>query len=206
MPYQKIKLIFIFIATIFSLNHAVSQDFTFFDFSLNKEKLTLCQAMEKYGINDKDAFHYIQIGQRLHSLVVQYDHKIFSNHSYVLLRDTVDTSQFWLNQIGLSSKMFSVTNTHFKRILDETHQLINQFKLKYGEPTKYVDNEDRYFGQKNEGIAGDIVAITWDCNNVKLKITFAKEGEHGVYHYHLRVDKFQDYLGNMKLPKWWNGY
>ena len=162
--------------------------------------------MDKYEINDNSDFQFIQIGERLHSIVVTYDYKIFINKSFVLLRDTVDSSQFQLNQIGISSYELFVSEANFIKLRDESNKIINQFKIKYGEPTKYVNNKDRYFDQINSEISGDIIAATWVSNDIKLKVTFSKDGEHGEYRYQLCIHKFQDYFGNVKLPEWWDGY
>ena len=200
------ELILILMASIFTSINASSQDFDFFDYPLNSDKITLCQAIEKYGINDNNDFRFVRIGKRLHSLVVKYDHKIFANNSFVLIRDTINSNEFKLNQVALSSKEFQINEKNFKKLLDETNRIINQFEKKYGKPTKSINNKDRYFGQKNEEIVDEIIATTWDSNNIKLKITFYKGGEHGHYHYYLDVSTFEDYFGNMKLPEWWNGY
>lgn len=200
------ELISIFIASIFISINASSQDFDFFEYPLNSNKITLAEAIEKYVNNDKIDFKYIKIGKRLHSLVVNYDHKIFTNNSYVLIRDTINSNQFSLNQIGLSSREFYIKEENFIKLLDETNKLIHQFEKKYGKPTNYVNNEDRYFGQKNEKISGDIITSTWVFKDTKLKISFIKGGDHGHFRYQLRINKFQDYLGNIKLPKWWDGY
>jgi len=200
------QLIIISIISIFAIKNGISQDFAFLEYPLYAEKVTLIQAIEKYGVNDYNDFEFIRIGKRIHSLVWKYDHKIFKTNSYVLLRDTINSNQFSLNQIGLSSNELLVNEKNFKKLLDETNKIRKQFEEKYGKPTKDVNNKERYFDQSKMETVGDIIATTWESNNVKLKITFMKGGEHGRYRYHLRIHKFQDYLGNMKLPEWWDGY
>jgi len=162
--------------------------------------------MEKYGFDDKQDFKFIKIGKGLHSLVLKYEEGIFRNKSFVLIRDTINSNLFSLNQIGLHARDFRISKENFDTLLNETNSIVNQFKNKYGEPTKIVDRKERYFGQNDKDIADDIIAVTWDTNNVKLKITFSKAGEKGPYWYQLRISKFQDYYGNMKLPESWNGY
>ena len=200
------KLILISILSLFTIKKASSQDFTVFEHPLNSNKITLYQAIEKYVNSDEKDFKFIKIGKRLHSLVLKYDHKTFKNTSFVLIKDTINSNQFSLNQVGISSKEFHVNKENFKKLLNETNRIIKQFEDKHGEPTKSINNKERYFDENNAKITGDIIATTWVSNNVKLKITFSKEGGHGHYRYLLTISKFQDYLGNMKLPKWWNGY
>jgi hypothetical protein len=45
----------------------------------------------------------------------------------------------------------------------------------------------------------------WLIDGQKLKVDFSIDGEHGQYFYLLRIQRFKDYYGNLKLPPWWDG-
>jgi len=182
-----------------------SQDLTFFDIPLNSGKVTLCEAIEKYGTNGNgnDDFKYGKIGKRMHSLVFKYEHKIFKNNAFVLFRDSINFSEFSLNQIGLSSREYLITEKNFNKLLKETNKVLKQLEDKYGSPSKIENLTDRYYGEENDKIPGKIIKATWETNNVKLQIEFAKDGPPGHHFYSLKIHKFQDYIGNMKIPKGW---
>lgn len=199
------RIIIISLLSLVLLIEVRGQDLSCFDFPLYTEKVTLCEAIEKYGNNSigEEDFKFVKIGKRMHSIVLKYENGVFENKAFALLRDTISSSEFSLNQIGLSSKEYQLKEKNFNLLLKETNRLLDLLEEKYGPPTKLENLKDRYYGQENDHVPGKIIKATWDKNNIKLQIKFAKDGPYNHYFYSLKIRKFKDYIGNMKLPEGW---
>jgi hypothetical protein len=195
--------IFFFILVFFANYNIKSQDFTIFDHPLNA-RFSLCESIGNYNFSDN--FRFVKIGKNLHSLISDEEAKVILNMAITLMKDSMDTDSYLLNQISMSSKDYKINEENFKKLYDETEIIIDQFVAKYGNPTKLVKNETLFFGEDSEFLGGSILAATWLDGKTKLQVLFSKDVDFRINLYAIRIFKFQDYLGNMKVPNGFKGY
>jgi hypothetical protein len=195
--------IFFFILVFFANYNVKSQDFTIFDHPLNA-RLSLCESIENYNFSDN--FRFVKIGKNLYSLISNEEGKVILNKAITLMKDSMDTDSYLLNQISMSSKDYKINEENFKKLYDETEIIIDQFVANYGNPTKLVKNETFFFGEDNEFLGGSILAATWIDGKTKLQVLFSKDVDFRINLYAIRIFKFQDYLGNMKVPDDFEGF
>jgi hypothetical protein len=166
--------------------------------------MTLCEAIEEFELTEN--FEYMRIGKNLNSLVVNLEDELFRYNSFVLIQDSINDQIHQLNQIDLSTFRFGITEQNFQKLKLKTEELIEHFTSKFGEPTKSVINEDNFWSETFQKGFDTIIMAVWDKDEIKFQIDFTITGEHKLYKYQIRIHKFKDYWGNMKLPPWWNGY
>lgn len=195
--------IFFFILVFFANHNIKSQDFTIFDHHLNT-RLSLCESLENFNFSDN--FRFVNIGKNLYSLISDEEGKVILNKAITLMKDSIGTDDYLLNQISMSSKDYKISEENFKNLYNETEKIIDQFVAKYGKPTKLIKNETLFFGKYDKNSGGNILAATWLDGKTKLQVRFSKDVEFRLELYTIRINKFQDYLGNMKVPDGFEGY
>jgi hypothetical protein len=155
--------------------------------------------LTKY-VDKRQEFKFIPYDTSFFS-ISSYDNNstIFGLWTYVVRNDS-------LNQLGFSSLSLPINGEWFDKLSKFADSAIQVFTKKYGEPIKDTVVKTNFFqaGRKYKG--GDIRKAMWLIDGQKLKVNFSIEGEHGQHSYVLRMERFKDYYGNMKLEPWWDGY
>lgn len=182
------------------------QDLRIFNHELDLEEVTESEALDQFKASED--YKFITIGKELHSLVFEIEDQIFKYNSYVLKADSIKSDCYKLNQIGLSSERLEITKYNFDRLKSKSEELIEYFRIKLGEPTKKEVITTNFWNENDPTNGEKIMMAVWVKDDVKLKIIFSLTGneKHNSYAYELRISKFKDYLGNLKLQPWWDGY
>lgn len=175
------------------------QSLTLFDTRLNSKKITLCDLLNNY-VDIKKEFKFTPFDSVFFS-ISSYDNNsaIFGYWSYVIRQDS-------LNQYGFSSLALPINLEWFKKISHLADSAINLFSKKYGAPIKDTVDKNNFYQKDKKYHSGEIRKAFWLINGQKLKVDFSIDGEHGQYSYIIRIQRFEDYYGNSKLPPWWDGY
>jgi hypothetical protein len=159
----------------------------------------MCDFISKFIEQDR-SFKYFYLDTSFFS-ISSYDNrgKIFGNWSFVSRHDSLD-------QIGFSSLDLPITPEWYNELYNQTDSLIKLFTAKYGQPAKSSTNEKNFYQKDKKYLPGHIIKAMWLMEGQKLKVEFIIDGEHKDFHYSLRLLRFKDYYGNVKLPPWWDGY
>ncbi|MCC9166028.1 hypothetical protein [Pontibacter harenae] len=170
-----------------------------FDNKLYTERLALCDLTSKFIGTDKD-FNYHHFGPSFYS-VSTYGNRggLYGRWAFVVRNDS-------LNQISFTSLDLPITAEAYDELAKQTEDLIEIFTAKYGQPAKATSTKKNAYQKDKKPMVGAINKAMWLIDGQKLKVEFFVDGEHGDYHYTLRILRFEDYYSNMKLPAWWDGY
>jgi hypothetical protein len=178
---------------------ASAQSPALLDTQLYAEKVTLCDLLDNY-VNKRQEFKVVCFDTSFFS-ISSYDNNasIFGHWTYVVRNDS-------LSQLGFSSLALPITDGWFQKLSRLADSAIDAFTAKYGKPDRDTIVKKNFFQKGNKNAVGDIRKAMWVIDGQKLKVDFSIDGEHGQYSYLLRIQRFKDYYGNMKLPPWWDGY
>lgn len=98
----------------FFTNHNLkSQDFSIFDHPLNT-RLSLCESIENYIFSNN--FRFVNIGKNLYSLISDEEGELILNKSITLMKDSMDSGDYLLYQISMSSKDYKISEENFKKL------------------------------------------------------------------------------------------
>ena len=194
-----LKSIIFFLAFYVLTICASGQSLALFDTKLYAEKVTLCDLLNNY-VSKRQEFKFISFDTSFYS-ISSYDNNatIFGHWNYVVRNDS-------LNQLGFSSLALPITDEWFQKLSRLADSAINVFTTKFGKPNRDTLVKKNFFKKGKRNAIGDIRKAMWFIDGQKLKVDFIIDGEHGEYSYLLRIQRFKDYSGNMKLPPWWDGY
>jgi len=178
---------------------AAGQSLASFNTKLYAENMTLCDLLNKY-LDKRQEFKFASFDTSFFS-VSSYDNNstVFGHWTYVVRNDS-------LNQLEFSSLALPINAEWFNKLSRLADSAIHVFTEKYGKPVKDTTIKRNFFQKGKKYIAGDIQKAMWLIDGQKLKVVFSIDGEHGQYSYLLRIQRFKDFYGNMKLPPWWDGY
>lgn len=193
------RTIIILLLNVLLTSFSVGQTVDVFDTKLYSEKLTKCDLISKFIEQNRD-FKYTYFDTSFFS-ISSYDNKskIFGNWSFVSRLDSLD-------QIAFSSLDLPITLEWFNALYRQADTLMKIFTTKYGQPAKSSTNQKNFYQNGKKYLPGDIIKAMWQIDGQKLKVEFIIDGEHNDFHYSLRISRFKDYYGNVKLPPWWDGY
>lgn len=189
----------ILIIYLFLTNISVGQTIDVFDTSLYAEKLSFCELTHRYVNMGKD-FKYVLLDTSFYA-ITSYGQTtdISGNWTFAARQDS-------LIQIGFTSLNLPITSDWFNKLYSRADSLIKYFNIKHGKPFKTDLNQKNFFLEGKKYSSSNIVKAMWLIDGQKLKVEFIIDGEHNDFHYSLRISKFKDYYGSVKLPPWWDGY
>ncbi len=193
------RLLLILLISLSIVKTTFGQSLSIFETKLYNEKLTICDLINNYVDKQKD-FNYKSFDTAFYCISV-YDNRneIFGNWSFVVRNDS-------LNQIGFTSLDLPINSEWFDNLYSKTDTIIKLFTGYFGQPLKQTRNEKNFFKKGEKYLPGDILKAMWDIDGQKIKVEYIIDGEHNDFHYSLRILRFKDYYGNIKLPEWWDGY
>lgn len=193
------KIFIVLLVFSISTISASAQSLSLFDTKLYAETTTLCDLLNKY-VDKRQEFKFTSFGTSFFS-VSSYDNNsaIFGHWTYVVRNDS-------LNQLEFSSLASPINAEWFNKLSKLADSTIHTFTAKYGKPFRDTVVKRNFFHLGKKYMASDIRKAMWLIDGQKLKVNFSIDGEHGQYSYSLRIQRFKDYYGNMKLPPWWDGY
>jgi hypothetical protein len=195
MIKKSIVFFSVFLASFF----VKGQDLSLLETKIYAEKLTFCDLVAKYIDTKKDFTYHSFDG--LSYNISSYDNSalIFGHWNYTMRNDS-------LNQYGFSSIQLPVTAEWFNKLYPFTDSTIKFFTKKYGKPVQETLLKTNFYRKDKKVVAGVIIKAMWIIDGQKLKVQFSIDGEHHEYAYTMKIERFKDYYGNVKLPTWWNGY
>lgn len=192
--------VYYFLLILFFLNTRLSaQSLAIFETKLYSEKIQLCDLLNKY-INPHNEFKYYPLGNSFYG-VSTYD-----NNSSIFGYWTFTIRKHSLNQYGFSSLELPINKEWYNKLSRFADSTIKIFTAKYGKPFKETFVKNNVYQKGRKYLSGDVKKAMWLINGQKIKVDFSIDGEHKEYFYSLKIERFKDYYGNIKLPKWWDGY
>jgi hypothetical protein len=194
-----IKAAFVTLILTQMILSAKAQSIDKFDLVLGAGKYSMTHFIKTYA-DTTDDFKLIYLRKPEMYSVCYYGklEDVFGQWSYTCRNDT-------LNQYGFVAN-YGITQEIYTKLQKATTTIIKDLTIKYGQPLKAATNSAYKFSKNAKLFPTNIKKAMWQINGQKLLVTFSVEGEHSEYTYSLRVSRFKDYRGNMKLPDYWDGY